>query len=78
MFDNGGGNMTPKQRTTLETIIIFIRHRNYPPSIRDLCSILGIKSASTVHGYLERLKSKGFITWEKDKPRTLKVLVEIF
>ncbi|GAA4879272.1 hypothetical protein GCM10023310_69270 [Paenibacillus vulneris] len=68
--------MTPKQKIMLEAIITFIKQHKYSPSVRELCSIIGISSVSTAHGHLERLKSKGFITWEQDRPRTLKVLIE--
>lgn len=58
----------------LDAIMQFTREHKYPPSVRDLCDMLNLSSASTVHGYLERLKIQGLLTWEPGSPRTLRVL----
>ena len=39
------------------------------PSVRDICTALGIKSPSTVHRYLNELEKEGLITRSNDKHR---------
>ena len=51
-----------------------IGEKGYPPSVREICEAVGLKSTSTVHGYLQRLEKKGFIKKDATKPRALKVL----
>ena len=51
-----------------------IEDKGYPPSVREICEAVGLKSTSTVHGYLQRLEKKGFIKKDATKPRALKVL----
>ena len=48
----------------------------YPPSVRELCKAVGLKSTSSVHLYLSRLAEKGFITKGNLKTRALKVTGE--
>ena len=54
-------NITPKQQLILNSIINLTKLRGYPPSVREICETVGLKSTSTVHGYLERLQKRGYI-----------------
>ncbi len=58
-------------------ILDFIRHnvrtRGYPPSVREIGLAVGLKSSSTVHGYLKRLEDKGFLKRDPTKPRALEL-----
>lgn len=65
--------LTEKERKMLEYISETIRKNGYSPSVRDIRSVLGIKSTSTVHLYLERLEKKGYIKKESSKSRTLRL-----
>ena len=38
-----------------------IQLKGYPPSVREICEAVGLKSTSTVHGHLERLEKKGYV-----------------
>ncbi|BBI32062.1 LexA family protein [Cohnella abietis] len=64
---------TTKQMIVLGEIINFAIQYNYPPTVRELCKILGLSPATT-HGYLNRLRLRGFIDWEPERPRTLRIL----
>ena len=59
-------------------ILDFIRHeieeKGYPPSVREICAAVGLKSTSTVHAHLNTLEKKGFIRRDSTKPRALEVL----
>lgn len=48
-----------------------IKEKGYAPSVREICSAVGLKSTSTVHGHLERLEKKGLIKKDPSKPRTI-------
>jgi len=59
-------------------ILLFIekqvRKEGYPPSVREIGKAVGLSSTATVHGYIKKLKDKGYIAKENQKGRTLKVL----
>lgn len=61
-----------------KAIIKFIEKQiitnGYPPSVREIGKAVGLKSTATVHGYLAKLESKGYIKKESQKGRTLKLL----
>ena len=48
----------------------------YPPSVRELCKAVGLKSTSSVHLYLSRLAEKGYIKKGNLKTRALKITGE--
>ena len=52
-----------------------IRVKGYPPTVREICSALNIKSTSTAHKDIDSLVKKGFIKKDPSKPRAL-MLVE--
>lgn len=52
-----------------------IREKGYPPTVREICSALNIKSTSTAHKDIDSLVKKGFIVKDPSKPRAL-MLVE--
>jgi len=69
-----GRMITKKQKRVLEAIKDFININNYSPSVRELATILDLKSTSTVQGYLNRLQTKGYIAKNNDNARTLHIL----
>ena len=61
-----------------EQILYFIKQcmldKGYPPSIREICGAVGLKSPSTVHSHLSKLEYLGYIRKDPTKPRALEVL----
>lgn len=51
-----------------------VQSKGYPPSVREICLAVGLKSTSTVHGHLERLEKKGYIRRDPTKPRAIELL----
>lgn len=51
-----------------------VRTRGYPPSVREIGKVVGLKSSSTVHSHLNRLEAKGYIRRDPTKPRAIEVL----
>lgn len=53
-----------------------IRAKGYPPTVREICESLGIKSTSTVHKDINHLVQQGHIKKDPSKPRAL-MLVDV-
>ncbi|MBN2260903.1 MAG: transcriptional repressor LexA [Clostridiales bacterium] len=64
-------NLTKKQKDVLDFIMEFMRDNSYPPSVREICLGIGVKSTSTVHGYLQRLEKNGYIKRDSTKTRSI-------
>ena len=48
--------------------------KGYPPSVREIGKEVGLKSSSTVHGYLNQLEAAGMIRRDPTKPRAIDLL----
>ena len=66
--------LNEKEKRILDFLRRFIHEHGYPPSVREIGAAVGLKSPSTVHGYLTRLEQKGLIRRDPAKPRALEVL----
>lgn len=65
--------LTQKEKEVFEYISHCLKHDGYAPSVRDICTAVGIKSTSSVHGYIRRLESKGYIRKSNGKSRALSI-----
>ena len=63
-----------KQTAILEFIRSEIEQKGYPPSVREICSAVGLKSTSSVHAHLTQLEKKGLLRRDPTKPRAMEVL----
>ena len=66
--------LSEKQKKILDYLKREIRAKGYPPSVREIGEAVGLKSTSTVHGYLARLEKKGLIRRDPSKPRAIEIL----
>ena len=55
------GKISKKQSEILEYIKSQIINKGYPPSVRDICEAVQLKSTSSVHSHLETLEKNGYI-----------------
>lgn len=62
------------ERNILDYISKQVREHGYPPSVREICKAVGLKSTSSVHMYLSRLAEKGLISKDNLKTRAIKVV----
>ncbi|MGL4850458.1 MAG: transcriptional repressor LexA [Clostridium sp.] len=67
-------NLKEKQSQIYEFLKTYTENKGYPPSVREICEAVGLKSTSTVHGHLKRLEKKGLIKRDPTKPRALEIL----
>ena len=63
-----------KQTAILEFIRSEIEQKGYPPSVREICCAVGLKSTSSVHAHLTQLEKKGLLRRDPTKPRAMEVL----
>ena len=62
------------QQKILDFIKAEIEDKGYPPSVREICAAVGLRSTSTVHAHLNHLEEQGLIRRDSTKPRALEVL----
>ncbi len=67
------GNITEREQDILDYIAQTWEREGYSPSVRDIKAALNIRSTSTVHTYLQRLREKGLLSKEEGKSRTLRL-----
>lgn len=69
-----GELLTYREAAIIEFIRSNVRLKGYPPSVREIGGAVGLKSSSTVHGYLKRLEDKGYIRRDPTKPRAVELI----
>ena len=72
------GKITAKQQEILEYIKSEILNKGFPPSVREICEAVHLKSTSSVHSHLETLEKNGYIRRDPTKPRTIEILDDNF
>ncbi|MEE1009687.1 MAG: transcriptional repressor LexA [Agathobacter sp.] len=72
------GKITEKQKIILEYIKQEILNKGYPPTVRDICDAVGLRSTSSVHAHLETLEKNGYIRRDPTKPRAIEIIDESF
>ena len=70
--------ITKKQQEILEYMKQEILAKGYPPSVREICSAVGLKSTSSVHAHLEKLEKNGYIRRDPAKPRCIEIVDDSF
>ncbi len=65
--------LTRREKEILEYIKKSIYKQGYPPSVREIGEGVGLRSSSTVHGYLNTLEKKGYIRRNPSTPRAIEI-----
>ena len=66
--------ITKRQLEILEYIKSEILVQGYPPSVREICQAVQLKSTASVHSHLEALENKGYIKRNPNKQRAIEIL----
>lgn len=74
----GYGRISTKQKEILEFIKTKIINKGYPPSVREICEAVRLKSTSSVHSHLETLEKNGYIRRDPSKPRAIEIIDDEF
>lgn len=67
-------NLKIREQKILSFMKEEIKKKGYPPTVREICTALNIKSTSTVHKDIESLVEQGFLIKDPSKPRALMVV----
>ncbi len=67
-------DITHQQRKILDFIKNEVALKGYPPSVREICKAVGLKSTSTVHAHLAKLEKSEYIRRDPTKPRAIEIL----
>ena len=72
------GRISDKQKEILEYMKQEILNKGYPPTVRDICEAVQLKSTSSVHSHLETLEKNGYIRRDPTKPRAIEIIDDNF
>jgi repressor LexA len=72
------GKISDKQQEILDFIKKEILKKGYPPTVRDICEAVDLKSTSSVHSHLETLEKNGYIRRDPTKPRAIEIIDDNF
>ena len=65
--------LSEKQMEIYRFIADFSQDTGYPPSVREICAAVGLRSPSTVHSHLKTLQRAGMIVKDEHKTRAINV-----
>lgn len=63
--------ISAKQQRILDYINEFSLSHGYPPSVREICAEMELRSPSTVHAHLKKLQEAGYLEPSDHKSRAL-------
>lgn len=72
------GKISAKQQEILDYIKDEILKKGYPPTVREICETVNLKSTSSVHSHLETLEKNGYIRRDPTKPRAIEICDDSF
>ena len=72
------GKITAKQQQILDYIKEEILRKGYPPTVREICEKVGLRSTSSVHSHLATLEENGYIRRDPTKPRAIEIIDDEF
>lgn len=72
------GKISEKQQEILNYMKEEILKKGYPPTVREICEVVHLKSTSSVHSHLETLEKNGYIRRDPTKPRAIEIVDDEF
>jgi repressor LexA len=67
-------SLNPRQRQILDFLRDHSRDHSYPPTVREIGRAVGLSSSSTVQNHLNTLETRGYITRDPAKSRTVEIV----
>ena len=67
-----------KQQEILDYLKQEILKKGYPPTVREICEKVNLKSTSSVHSHLSTLERNGYIKRDPTKPRAIEICDDSF
>lgn len=65
------GRTSNKRELILNFLTQFVQEHGYAPTVREICSAVGLQSTATVHYHLNALRDAGLINMDEMKKRTI-------
>lgn len=67
--------MKPKHQEIYNAVIAYIAAHSYPPTVREICDLVGLKSTSSVYGHLKKMLELGILETDEGvrSPRAIRV-----
>ena len=78
MAEKNEKKISAKQQEILDYIKEETIKKGYPPTVRDICEAVNLKSTSSVHAHLSTLERNGLIRRDPTKPRAIEIIDEGF
>lgn len=78
MAEKNEKKLSAKQQEILDYIKEETIKKGYPPTVRDICEAVNLKSTSSVHAHLSTLERNGLIRRDPTKPRAIEIIDEGF
>lgn len=69
--------LPPRQKQTLRVIARYIDACGFPPTVREIGDLMGIRSVNGVIGNLKKLEARGLIQREFGKRRGIRIVDEV-
>ena len=63
--------LSPMRQAILSFIEEYTVENGYPPSVREICAAVGLKSPSTVHSHIRILQEEGYLNKGEKSSRSL-------
>lgn len=70
------GSLTKKQQIVYDYILNALKESSVPPSVREICAGINLKSPATIQNHLVQLEKKGYISRDKNKNRSIRLVDE--
>lgn len=62
-----------KQKEVYRFLLSYTENKGYPPSVREICDAVDLRSTSSVQNHLQNLEKQGLIRRDPTKPRALEI-----
>jgi SOS-response transcriptional repressor LexA len=69
--------LTPQQVKIFKYITNYYKRKHYMPSYREIMKHTKHKSTGSINVFIEQLKDRGYIDFQKAKPRSIKILKDL-
>ena len=66
--------LTRKQEESYQCILRYTNEHGYPPTIRELGKLIGVKSTSSAFSRIKQLEQNGYIRRIPASPRAIEIL----
>lgn len=66
--------ITEKDYEIMDFIHNYLEQNGFPPTVREICSAVGLNSTATVHARLKKLEREGYIVHDSSKNRSMRLV----